>query len=70
MGPVWQKEPHGCLTRHKRTQGRIQDMQQLLSSQEWLSPEDWGLYLKGWDEGWEYRDHLDTAASNGTSHYP
>lgn len=54
MGPVWKKAPLGHLMPSERTRARILDTQQLLASQPWLSPEDWQLFLLGWDAGREY----------------
>jgi hypothetical protein len=44
----------GHLIQNKRIQARIQDMQQVLSLYPWLSPEDWNLFLLGWDAGSKY----------------
>jgi hypothetical protein len=58
MGPVWEKTTPGHLIPSERTRARIRDTQQLLVCQPWLSPEDWQLFLLGWDAGSEYcADH-------------
>ena len=54
MGPLWETSVLGHLILNKRTQARIQDMQRMLSSEPWRSPEEWDLYLMGWDAGSEY----------------
>jgi hypothetical protein len=57
MGLVWETSGLGHLIPNRRTQTRIRDMQRLLSSKPWLSPEDWRLFLIGWDAGSEYSAH-------------
>ncbi len=64
MGPTWQRLLSGHLIPNKQTQGRIEDMRRWLSSREWSSPEEWDVFLKGWDAGWVFRDRLDTEASS------
>jgi hypothetical protein len=54
MGPIWETSELGHLTPNMRTQVRIRDMQQTLSLYPWMSPEDWNLFLLGWDAGSEY----------------
>jgi hypothetical protein len=61
MGPLWETSEFGHLIPNRRTRARIQDMQQALSLQPWLSPEDWQLFLEGWDAGSEYSAHSDPA---------
>jgi hypothetical protein len=66
MGPIWEIKEQGLLTPNRRTQARIQDMRQLLSSQPSLSPEDWEIFLRGWDAGWECCDRLGTGSNGGS----
>lgn len=54
MGFVWEKSALGHLTPNRRTQARTRDTQQTLSLYPWMSPEDWNLFLIGWDMGSEY----------------
>jgi hypothetical protein len=61
MGLAWETSALGHLIPNIRTQTRIRDMQRLLSSQPWLSPEDWHLFLIGWDAGSEYSEREDRA---------
>jgi hypothetical protein len=61
MGHVWETSALGHLIPNRRTQARIEDMQQVLSSHPWLSPEDWHVFLMGWDAGSEYGAHSDPA---------
>jgi hypothetical protein len=53
MGRVFQLDDDGCLVPNSRTQAHTMDMQQLRERHPWLSPEDWNLFLIGWDAGWE-----------------
>lgn len=61
MGPALEKAASGLLVQNKRTQARIQDMQQLVELQPWSSPSDWYLFSIGWDAGSEYSEHEDPA---------
>jgi hypothetical protein len=64
-GLVWEKISPECLTLNRRTLGRKTDMQLLLSSLPWLSPEDWHLFLLGWDGGWECRANTSMELNSG-----
>ena len=59
MGHVWEKDGLGHLLPNRRTQARIQDMQRAISLYPWLSPEDWNLFLLGWDAGSECNERAD-----------
>jgi hypothetical protein len=61
MGLALEKAASGLLAPNRRTQARIQDMQQLVESQPWNSPFDWNLFLSGWDAGSEYSEREDRA---------
>ncbi|HTC47094.1 MAG TPA: hypothetical protein VK722_07210 [Candidatus Aquilonibacter sp.] len=56
MGLVYEKANDGSLTLNKQTRARTQDMQRLLASLPWLSPEDGYLMLLGWNAGSESRE--------------
>jgi len=67
MGPALEKATSGCLEPNRRTQARIQDMQQWAESRPWGSPSDWQLFLVGWDAGSEYSEregHADIPEHN------
>jgi hypothetical protein len=53
MGREFLLDASGHLVLNKRTQAHTQDMQQIRARHPWLSPEDWNLFLIGWDAGWE-----------------
>jgi hypothetical protein len=67
MGHRWETSALGHLIPNRRTQARIQDMQQALSLHPWMSPEDWHIFLIGWDAGSEYSAHSDHADILGRS---
>jgi hypothetical protein len=53
MGPAFRLDACGRLIMNRRTQAHTRDMQQIRERHSWLSPEDWNLFLIGWDAGWE-----------------
>jgi hypothetical protein len=50
--------------RNRRTQARSQGIQKLLSDSPWLTPEDFRLFLAGWDTAEEWRERLDRQDSS------
>jgi hypothetical protein len=65
MGRVWTLVSSGQLVPNAETQSRTLDMQQIRDRYPWLSPEDWNLFLIGWDAGWESNVRVGTQGSSG-----
>jgi|ERR1035441_9656683 hypothetical protein len=61
MGSVWELDAQQHLVPNRRTQARNADIQKLFSEYPWCSPEDWHVFLLGWDAGSEWRKNYDTA---------
>jgi hypothetical protein len=53
MGREFLLDASGHLVLNTRTQAHTLDMQRIRERHPWLSPEDWNLFLIGWDAGWE-----------------
>ena len=53
-GLYFELDPRGFLAPNKMTRSRSGCIQKLHACQPWLSPADWNLILKGWDEGYKF----------------
>jgi hypothetical protein len=68
MGRELQRDTFGYLRLNRRTQAHTTDMQRIRERHPWLSPEDWNLFLIGWDAGWESGRHGDIPENSEPLH--